>query len=197
MTLGIGFFEEMYSHSADPWGLGSRSYEARKYAITLAALPRQHYRRAFEPGCSVGVLTRLLSERAAAVVAMDISETALREAGRANLPETVTLRRGAVPHDWPDGEFDLIVFSELGYYLDAADLELFIRRSVRSLCADGHLLAVHWRPTVPGYPGTAAEVHARLERSALIPLAHYEDEHFLLDLYATGGAGSLVGPEDG
>ncbi|HWE82826.1 MAG TPA: class I SAM-dependent methyltransferase [Gaiellaceae bacterium] len=197
MTLRTGYFDDMYSRAADPWGLRSRSYEARKYAITLAALPRERYGRAFEPGCSVGVLTRLLAERADTIVATDISETALREAGRGNLPANVTLRRGAVPDDWPEGEFDLIVFSELGYYLDAEDLDTFVSRSRCSLSPDGHLVAVHWRPTVAGYPGTAATVHARLDRSGLVPLAHYDDEHFLLDLYAAGDGGGLRGPTDG
>jgi SAM-dependent methyltransferase len=197
VTLGTQFFEQIYSRSADPWGLGSRRYEARKYAVTIAVLPRERYRRIFEPGCSIGVLTRLLAKRAGAVVGMDISATALREARRAGLPANVSLRHGAVPRDWPEGEFDLIVLSELGYYLDSADLDLFIHQSMRSLSADGHVVAVHWRPTVPGYPGTATAVHARLGRSTFIPLAHYDDEHFLLDLYAAGGAGRLMGPQDG
>ncbi|HEX4519117.1 MAG TPA: class I SAM-dependent methyltransferase [Gaiellaceae bacterium] len=197
MTIGIGYFDELYSRSADPWGLRTRSYEARKYAITLAVLPRERYRYAFEPGCSVGVLTRHLAERADAVLAIDMSETALREAGRAKLPDNVSLRCGALPGDWPDGEFDLIVFSELGYYLDRSDLDVFVRRSTQSLSADGHLVAVHWRPRVPGYPATARAVHARLDRSGLVRLAHYDDEHFVLDLYAAGEAGRLPGPEDG
>lgn len=195
--LDAGFFDELYSRRADPWALRSRPYEARKYAITLAAIPRARYSRIFEPGCSVGVLTRLLAQRADAVVATDISELALREARRAGVPENVTVERAAVPYEWPDGEFDLIVFSELGYYLDPASLDLFIRRARGSLAAGGHLVAVHWRPNVPEYPGTAAAVHDRLDRSELDKLAHYEDEHFLLDVYAADGRGSLARPEDG
>ena len=41
----------MYAESDDPWGFTSRWYERRKYAITLAMLPHEHYPDAFEPGC--------------------------------------------------------------------------------------------------------------------------------------------------
>ena len=60
MTLQAGYFDSMYAASPDPWGLQSRWYEARKYAISVAMLPQRRYARAFEPGCSIGVLTELL-----------------------------------------------------------------------------------------------------------------------------------------
>jgi methylase of polypeptide subunit release factors len=72
----------MYASSADPWELGSRWYEQRKYAITLALLPRQRYRHAFEPGCSVGVLTALLTQRCLQVTATDVAAAALDGADR-------------------------------------------------------------------------------------------------------------------
>ena len=51
-TLGAGYFDGMYAAAADPWGFEERWYERRKYAISLAMLPRERYRAAFEPGCS-------------------------------------------------------------------------------------------------------------------------------------------------
>ena len=59
------YFEQIYDHDPDPWGFESRWYEHRKYALTMAALPEPHYRSAFEPGCSIGVLTDLLAPRCA------------------------------------------------------------------------------------------------------------------------------------
>ena len=77
MSLAPSYFDNLYEISPDPWGLGSREYEARKYGLTMAALPRRHYKRVFEPGCSIGVLTRMLAERAESVVASDVSLAAL------------------------------------------------------------------------------------------------------------------------
>ena len=66
--------------SADPWGFTSRWYEARKYALSVAMLPRQHYHEAFEPGCSVGVLTELLAPRCTSLLACDLAPAAVRAA---------------------------------------------------------------------------------------------------------------------
>ena len=62
MSLQPAYFDDMYAESPDPWGFRTRWYEERKFALTMAALPRRRYRRVFEPGCSVGMLTRLLAE---------------------------------------------------------------------------------------------------------------------------------------
>jgi hypothetical protein len=49
VTLDPGYFHDRYAASADPWGLAERWYEARKYALTVALLPRERYGAAFEP----------------------------------------------------------------------------------------------------------------------------------------------------
>jgi SAM-dependent methyltransferase len=197
MSLPGSYFDDLYTGSADPWGLATRSYEARKYALSVASLPRLRYRRVFEPGCSIGVLTRMLAERADTVVASDVSPAALATARRDGLPANVSLERAAVPDEWPDGRFDLIVLSELGYYLDESDLATFIRRSRASLDADGHLLAVHWRKVVSDYPRNAAAVHRQLRSSGLRSLARYTDEYFLLEVFGASAQAELTGPESG
>ena len=58
MTLGPDYFERVYAASPDPWGFTTRWYEERKYALSLAMLPRRHYADAFEPGCSIGEIGR-------------------------------------------------------------------------------------------------------------------------------------------
>ena len=67
------YFDRMYAQAADPWQLADRWYEQRKYAITMALLPYPRYRHAFEPGCSVGVLTEKLAGRCDHVTATDIA----------------------------------------------------------------------------------------------------------------------------
>ena len=100
-----------------------------------------------------------------------------------------------VPAEWPTQDFDLVVFSELGYYFDDADLDRFIIRTAASLRSAGHLIAVHWRPDVADYPRTAATVHDRLRHdSPFVALAHYEDEHFLLDVFGASDEATLTGP---
>ena len=75
--LPDAYFDRMYAASADPWQLQERWYEKRKFAITLALLPHPRYRHAFEPGCSVGVLTEQLAGRCDHVTATDVVPAAL------------------------------------------------------------------------------------------------------------------------
>jgi hypothetical protein len=71
----------------------------------------------------------------------------------------VDIRHAALPGDWPDKRADLIVLAEVGYYLDAGDLDYAVREAARRLTAGGVLVAVHWRHGAPDYPLTGDEVH--------------------------------------
>jgi predicted TPR repeat methyltransferase len=142
---GPDYFETLYAGSPDPWRVASSDYEARKYAASLAALPAARYRSALDVGCTIGVLTRLLSERADRVVGVDVSAAAVEAAMArcADLPH-VSLATLQVPQQWPAGDFDLIVLSEILYYLSDADLAGLAARVTGSLVAGGTLLLVHW-----------------------------------------------------
>ena len=182
MSLGPDYFRAQYADDPDPWGFRSRWYERRKYAITLAALTRPRYRRAFEPGCSVGVLTAGLAERCDHVLAWDLDATARAQA-EAHAPDNVTVAEGRVPRDWPDGELDLIVLSEVGYYLDRPELLRLVGRCTDSLAADGELVLVHWRHPVTDYPTDGDTVHAAfLAGSPLHRQASHLEPDVRLDL---------------
>ncbi|MFB8029372.1 MULTISPECIES: class I SAM-dependent DNA methyltransferase [unclassified Streptomyces] len=160
------YFTRMYADTADPWNLAGRWYEQRKYTLTLAALPRPRYRRAFEPGCSVGVLTRLLADRCDRVLATDRVPRAVAAAAERNrdLPH-VEVQHMTIPEAWPSGTFDLVVLSELLYYFDDAQLARAMRRTAESLEPGGTLVTVHWDHPVPEHRHTG---------SALTPLLHAE-----------------------
>jgi protein-L-isoaspartate O-methyltransferase len=106
---------------------------------------RTHYRRAFEPACSIGVLTAALAERCDEVQALDIAPSAVAAARKrcADFPG-VTIGCADVLRQCPDGPFDLIVFSELGYYFEEAQLKRIAELLGARLEAGGELLAVHW-----------------------------------------------------
>jgi SAM-dependent methyltransferase len=142
-----GYFRGLYAASADPWGMADRWYEARKYALSVTLLPRGRYASAFEPGCSIGVLTAQLSPRCDQLLACDTAAAAveLARTRTAGLPG-VRVEQRALPGQWPRAQsFDLIVLSELLYYFGDADLDDVLGLSVGALRRDGHLLAVHWR----------------------------------------------------
>jgi 2-polyprenyl-3-methyl-5-hydroxy-6-metoxy-1,4-benzoquinol methylase len=144
-TLAPDYFEALYAQDGDPWKFASSEYEAEKYARTLAALPEARYGAALEIGCSIGVLTRQLATRCERLVAIDAAPTPLAEArrrcqGLAN----VEFAQMFVPGEWPQGVFDLILLSEVIYYLDAADVAKLAKRVEAALAARGTVVLVHW-----------------------------------------------------
>lgn len=193
MSLPPDYFERMYDAAPDPWGFTDRWYEQRKRAVTLAALPQRRYRTAYEPGCSIGVLTAELADRCDALLASDVAATALAAAAArlADRPH-VRLEQRALPQSWPAEQFDLVVLSELLYYLDDADLRDVVRRAVRAVAPGGTLLAVHWLHPVQDYPQTGQQVQAALAAAAspaLTRTVQHTEADFDLAVYQRPAAG--------
>ena len=189
MSLTGDYFDRVYAGADDPWGFGSRWYEQRKYAFTLAALPAASYDSGLEIGCSIGILTAQLAQRCHELTAVDLSPAAL-EVARARVPANVRLLQGGVPQSWPAGSYDLVVLSEVGYYLDEPDLGLLLDLVGRDLRPGGTVIACHWRHPVTDYPLTGDQVHAALGRWPR--LSRVEEEDFLLDVLVPGGADSVA-----
>ena len=179
----VADFERRYREDPDPWRFASSPYEQRRYDVTVACLPHPRYRRAFEPGCSVGELSRRLAERCDALVAWDAAPTAV-EAARARLAGTVNvdLAVGAIPGDWPSGTFDLVVLSEIGYYFRADELGDIGARVVDSLDPGGTLIAIHWLGHSADHVLHGDDVHAALaEMSGLDHTGAFRDPGFRVD----------------
>ncbi len=192
MTLPTAFFDGMYAAADDPWSMRTRWYERRKYALTTAVLPRDRYADGLEVGCSVGELTAALAPRCDRLTAWDASAAAVERASRrvADLPG-VTVERRAVPgNELP--AVDLLVLSEVLYYLDRADLDLLLGQVRAAVRPGGTLLAVHWRHAVAEYPQTGDAVHAALRAGLDWPVvAAHEEPDFLLDCWVRAPSADL------
>ncbi len=159
-TLRPEYFDALYTADPDPWNFAASPYERGKYTLTLNAMPRPRYRSALEVGCSIGVLTRSLASRCDALVAIDAAPTPLVEARRrcVDLPG-VRFEQMFVPAQWPDGAFELILLSEVVYYLSLEDVSRLADRVTRSLPKGGSVILVHWTgPT--DYPLSGDEAAA-------------------------------------
>jgi SAM-dependent methyltransferase len=178
-------FEELYRSADDPWAYETSAYEQRKYALTVASLPARRYGRAFEPGCSIGVLTALLAGRCDELLASDVSALAVERARR-RLAGTagVTVERRAIPADWPPGRLDLVVLSEVGYFLAPDELDRTLELAAASLRPGGDLVVVDWLGPIDGYPLDGADVHDRVAREpGLERLVRHEEPQFLLEVF--------------
>ena len=162
-SIEPGYFDALYSADPDPWRFATSEYERDKYAATLAALPPRRFTAGLEVGCSIGVLTRQLADRCDTLLALDVAETALALA-RTRCPG-VRFERRVVPTDWPPGEFDLILFSEMLYYLDAAGIREAASRSMSCLRPGGSVLMVHFLGETD-YPSTGDEAASDFIKAA-------------------------------
>ncbi len=190
-------FDALFAGSDDPWAFRTRWYEERKRALTLASLPAPRYASAYEPGCANGELTAALAPRCERLLASDGSARAVDIARRRTAAlGNVEVRTAWLPDAWPDGRFDLVVVSELAYYLDAPTLGRFGQRLRASLEAGATVLACHWRRRIEGCSLNGDEVHERLAEALALPhLLRVLDADLRLDVWC--GDGRSVGQREG
>ncbi|GIF06570.1 class I SAM-dependent methyltransferase [Actinoplanes siamensis] len=184
-SFSLDHFIGLYEAKDDPWDNATKWSDQRKYSVAMASLPRERYRRCYEPGCAVGRLSVLLAGRCDEVLAADCVDEAVAQARAttAALPN-VQVERALLPAELPDGAFDLIVIGDLLYYLSADDLRVMLDGTVARLEDGGDLLVVHFRDREnPGnYDGF--NVHAVIAaRPGLDRVIHHEDEWFVLDVF--------------
>jgi predicted O-methyltransferase YrrM len=191
------YFDQMYADADDPWELSTRWYEQRKYALTLAMLPKRRYRHAFEPGCSIGTLTAQLTLRCDHVTAVDVAEAAVRSADvrleHAGCRDRVTLTRSSLDAAWPPGPFDLLVLSEVAYYLEADTLAGVLERECARLQPGTNVVAAHWRHPVADYPLTGDAAHTIIAQTpGLISLGRYQDSDVVIEVFDMGDGRSVA-----
>jgi predicted TPR repeat methyltransferase len=156
-------FERLYEESPDPWHYDTSPYERGKYAATLAALDGRRFARALEVGCSIGVFTEQLAPRCESLVAFDYSTRAVALAReRVAGLENVTVVLGSFPEHASSGPWELVVCSEVLYYLDRRTLDLAIDWLRARLDEGATVLAVDWRGPARTEPLGGDEVHELL-----------------------------------
>lgn len=153
-------FEARYRADADPWGYRSSPYERIKYAATLEVCGRGPFVSALELGGSIGVFSARLAPRCRTLVTIDFSRVAVRiaQAELAHHPHARAIF-GRIPDELPTGSFDLVVASEVLYYLDEETLRATLAAIERRLTPGGRLVCVHWRAPGPERPLSADHVH--------------------------------------
>ncbi len=120
---GRGAFEQVYEAGADPWASNDARYryQRRKYEVLVSLLPPgRHYGRALDLGCGLGAMARLLAARTDSVLGLDVAQAAVEQARTRNHDMPHVAFEQADMLDLPrglDGSFDLIVLSDVLYYL--------------------------------------------------------------------------------
>ncbi|WP_367109140.1 class I SAM-dependent methyltransferase [uncultured Psychrobacter sp.] len=210
------YFDGLYSDNSDPWQYQTRWYEQRKRDICLAILPQAKYGNAIELGCGNGVFSSLLARRCQALVSIDGNHKAVQLAEQRLIDIShVKVIQGVIPNvllklkngllkapllsqldDVPTYKppYDLIIISEILYYLSPTDIDTVIDWIKHNLAVGGTLLCCHWRYTIDGFAMTGETVHQRLQQAfnqdksdctypAFTHQSQLVDSDFLLDIW--------------
>lgn len=176
-------FERLYAAAPDPWSFISSRYEQAKYRETVATLGDRRFTSGLEVGCSIGVLTRLLATRCDRMLGIDLVETPLRAARERCADQPwVEFERMRVPESWPQGRFDLIVLSEVLYFLSLADIDHCATHTLETLLPGGVVVIVNWLGEIddPTHGNSAAERF--ISASALRARRQDFHQHYRLDV---------------
>lgn len=191
MTTSVtsDLFEPLFAHSPDPWHFEGSWYEKRKARVLLASLPRARYGAVFEPGCASGFLSERLAPRCDRLLAWDGAHQAVQYATkRLKIFAHAHVEQGWVPEQWPEGRFNLVVLSELLYYLQEADIERIAQCCLATLQEAGPeaaIVACHWLHPFENFPVGGDRVHEILDEHLQLPrVAQWRDADFRLDIWS-------------
>lgn len=196
--MTVSHFEAMYSADPDPFGLGDRWYERRKMEVVIASLASDRYRSVWDTACGTGHLAELLAARTDHLLATDASPAACRlTADRLADFQNVRVGVHLLP-DPPAGDrrFDLVVLSEVLYYLDEQDRAAAARTvtAVTDAAVDAEVLAVCWRdhPSDASVSGEESlrELHSALQATGWSSVVRHHDEDFVLRSWRRPGSPS-------
>jgi trans-aconitate methyltransferase len=182
--MSLADFEARYRVDPDPWGYATSEYERDKYDATLAACGEGPFADALELGASIGVFSALPAGRCERLTTIDGAPTAVAAARRrlASVTNVDTIL-GEIPDAIPIRRFDLVVASEVLYYLTAPELARTLGRLESSMVPTGRLVAAHWRPPGPERPLDADRVDAILrEQPWLSPVSTGGTDDYRLDV---------------
>jgi SAM-dependent methyltransferase len=127
-------------------------------------------------------LAERLKRRADAVTGLDASAAAL-DIARVRTPE-IRWMCGAVPADLPDEKFDLIVLSEVAYFLDGPDLLSTLRAVRGALLPEGEIVLANWRHPTENIPLDGPTAHRQAATMMGLPRrAYYEDADLLIEVW--------------
>jgi 2-polyprenyl-3-methyl-5-hydroxy-6-metoxy-1,4-benzoquinol methylase len=186
---GPQHFQRIYAASEDPWNYRNSDYERAKRDAVIKALARRRFRSGLEVGCSIGRLTHRLADCCDQLLGVDFIDKALAAARvTCGKQPWVSFRNVQVPRGWPEGQFDLIVLSEVLYFLSSEDSLSLVALCKHSLAADGVILLVNWLDKSPDDPCSGDEAALRFidtSRDWLTVGFHQSTERYRLDRLET------------
>jgi SAM-dependent methyltransferase len=144
-AIDVAGFERKFRENIDPWDYTNSRFEHFKRDVLVRACGHDKHGRALELGCAIGETTRYLAPLCLRLVALDGSATAIVEAKRRVRSAHVRFVQAKLPGQMPRGQFDLIVISEIAYYLSLHELTHLAKRIATATARHGKIVLLHHR----------------------------------------------------
>lgn len=176
----------LYDANVDPWGHLTQPYEKEKYARTLQSLGAHHFDHGLEIGCGVGALSALLAPRCERLTCIDCVPAALaRTRQRLHGFSHVACIDGVAPDDLPPITPDLIVLSEVLYFMTEREIDRLAAWIVAQAGPQALALVVTWK----GDTGEALSGDASVRRFSR-ELPRWSQQHtghdgYRIDVFAS------------
>ncbi|MGR3512117.1 MAG: SAM-dependent methyltransferase [Paracoccaceae bacterium] len=154
-TAPQSHLDALYAATDDPWAFRSSAYEQERFDAVVAALPAGRFAAVLEIGCGNGELARRIAPRCGIYTGLDAAEVPLDAARRA-VPQGRFLQ-AYLPCDLPAGDYDLILLSEILYFLDPGGIGA-LAAQIDARWPIAHLMMVNYR----GPSGNLLECEAAL-----------------------------------
>jgi 2-polyprenyl-3-methyl-5-hydroxy-6-metoxy-1,4-benzoquinol methylase len=139
---------DFHHREPDRWSYETSPYERERFAAVLKGIGPGPHERVLEVGCSEGVFTRALAadDRVGTVTAADVSPRALETARRrCEGQSNVSFVSGSIVNAAPPGPFDLIICSEVLYYVGGRRAAV-ARELAQRLAPGGIMVLEHVHP---------------------------------------------------
>jgi SAM-dependent methyltransferase len=161
--IDVAGFEHKFRENIDPWDYASSPFERFKRRVLIRTCGLAKHGRVLELGCANGETTRALKRISLRLLAVDGSMTAIAAAKRRlGGSAHVSFSCLTIPEEMPQGPFDLIIISELAYYLPPHRLSLLGRRVSASLAYGGRAVVLNHRRMFGDGAQHPALAHQRL-----------------------------------
>lgn len=141
-TPNAAEFDRLYRLDPDPYNTEDSRYERHKREVVVRVLSARRYGSALDLGCGTGTLTRQLASFCDRVLGVDFAPAAVETARRTTDDARVSYAVADIREMREAGAYDLIVCSEVLYYLQPPELEDVIGRLARALVPGGVLALV-------------------------------------------------------
>jgi SAM-dependent methyltransferase len=175
------YFDALYAASPDPWNFAGSAYEHAKYKATLQSLGGRRFASGLEVGCSIGVLTAQLGKICYRLLALDASAAALVQArARCAAQPGIGFQQALIPENWPPGRYDLIVLSEILYFLSPDDIRQTARHAADA--CNGVVVLVNYLGTIDEPVNGDAAAELFMSASRLRRLHHLRTARYRLDI---------------